>query len=360
MKDAAGFHAMRSLRRPLFVVWLALASGIALVLQSGCSAWQPEAARRTEAMPPVIAAELASRKAESFKVWESVVVGGRRLASALALGTPMIVSGSASLSIEVESPSPSEEFEGKPLGLQGSAITVKGKVGPAEGLGSAAVVSGDGYFLTAGHNILHYKSLVLIAIVSNECGVLQVRRAPVRVVWAPDDPAIDPDIAVVHADVGPLDAFEWVAAQPDDDAGIVTAGWPLTYLEMGSGGTRMSGGRILSITRWDGIRPSPSYSLVRHDAPIAPGDSGGPVLDGKGRLIGINSAVEWGIPIGQWLGIVLGVAPRHVNVREYAATAIMPDLDWLQKLIEDDRRRMNGDATSSVARPSPGLADSPR
>ena len=310
-------------------------------------------------MPPVIAAELAGRKAESFKSWESVVVAGRRLASTLVLGTPMIVSSSASLGVEIESLSPSRDFEGNPLGLQGSAVIVKGKVGPQQGLGSAAAVSDDGYFLTAGHNILNYQPLVLVAIVSNQSGVLQVRRAPVRVVWAPDNPAIAPDIAVVYADIGQLDAFEWVAAPPDVDTGIVTAGWPLTYLEMNSGGTRMSGGRILSVTRRDGFRSSPSYSVIQHNAPIVPGDSGGPVLDGKGRLIGINSAVEWGIPVSQWLGIVFGLAPGQVNVREYVATAIMPDPVWLRELIENDRRRMVNGATSPVAQPSPGSAQRP-
>ena len=328
-----------------------MAACIAFALQSGCSAWQPEAARRTDAMPPVIAAELASRKAESFKGWESVVVAGRRLASALVLGTPMIVSSSASVRVEIESLSPSMDFEGKPLSLQGLAISARGKVGPTQGMGSAAAVSDDGYCLTAGHNILNYKPLVLVAIVSNESGVFQVRRVPVRVVWAPDDPAIDPDIAVVHADIGPLDAFEWVAAPPDVDAGIVTAGWPLTYLEMDSGGTRMSGGRILSVTRRDGLRSSPSYSVIRHDAPIAPGDSGGPVLDGKGRLIGINSAVEWGIPVSQWLGIVFGLAPGQVNVREYVATAIMPDPAWLQQVIENDRLRSSPPPESPTMHP---------
>ncbi len=113
----------------------------------------------------------------------------------------------------------------------------------------------------------------------------------------------------------------------------------------------MSGGRILSVTRRDGLGSSPSYSVIRHDAPIAPGDSGGPVLDRKGRLIGINSAVEWGIPVSQWLGIVFGLAPGQVNVREYVATAIMPDPDWLRQVIENDRLRSSRPSESPTMRP---------
>ena len=68
-------------------------------------------------------------------------------------------------------------------------------------------------------------------------------------------------------------------------------------------------------------------------------------------LIGINSVVEWGIPVSQWLGIVFGLAPGQVNVREYVATAIMPDPEWLRQVIGNDRLRSSPPPESPTMRP---------
>ena len=39
------------------------------------------------------------------------------------------------------------------------------------------------------------------------------------------------------------------------------------------------------------------FRRFKHNMPLRPGDSGGPVLDSRGRLVGINSAVEFLVPI---------------------------------------------------------------
>ena len=36
---------------------------------------------------------------------------------------------------------------------------------------------------------------------------------------------------------------------------------------------------------------------IRHDIPLEPGDSGGPLVDANGKLVGINSAVEYLVPL---------------------------------------------------------------
>ena len=179
----------------------------------------------------------------------------------------------------------------------------------------------------------------MIALVENDDGDPQFQRAPIRVVWAPDNIANGPDIAVVHAEVGSLEAFKLANEPPGTDDQIVTGGWPIMHLQPDSDRSRLSAGRILSVTRRDAMGSFPAFVFLRHDAPLLPGDSGAPVLDRKGRLLGVNSRVSVDVSFWQWLVVTLGRTPRQVDIRETTATAIMPDPEWLRQVIENDRLR---------------------
>ena len=51
--------------------------------------------------------------------------------------------------------------------------------------------------------------------------------------------------------------------------------------------------------------------------PLEPGDSGGPVIDAYGNLIGINSAVEFLIPMDTAIFIDSeGVRPNTLRIKE--------------------------------------------
>ena len=89
---------------------------------------------------------------------------------------------------------------------------------------------------------------------------------------------------------------------------------------------------------YETLGSSPPYTAVRHDSPIAWGDSGGAVVDRNGDLIGVNSIISF--PVSNWRAFVsiLGLAIR-IDPQQLTATAIMPDPEWLQEVIEQDRAK---------------------
>jgi hypothetical protein len=62
---------------------------------------------------------------------------------------------------------------------------------------------------------------------------------------------------------------------------------------------------------------------------VAPGDSGGPVIDEEGRLLGINTDVQ-----GR-----LGVSRGRDTVEAYHCIAVTPDPAWIQTEIDQDRAK---------------------
>lgn len=59
------------------------------------------------------------------------------------------------------------------------------------------------------------------------------------------------------------------------------------------------------------------------DLPLMPGDSGGPVVDSSGRLVGVNSSVQ--------------VFDTGVNAYFISSTGVRPNLNKIESLIRADR-----------------------
>lgn len=146
--------------------------------------------------------------------------------------------------------------------------------------GSATPVAADGYFLTADH-VLERAPGHRVFVIYGASG----KSAPARVVWR----SSGSDIALLHAPISTPDFYQWTPADKWLPAGTVVTHGGIATSRQGMHGKLATS-----------IAPDTHSGGTRHfkiDLPLQPGDSGGPVLDAKGRLVGINSAVEFVVPL---------------------------------------------------------------
>jgi serine protease Do len=183
--------------------------------------------------------------------------------------------------------------------LQDTIARATEEVGPSVvGLGrgwghGSGVVIADGAVLTSAHNLRREE-----VTVSFHDG----RRAPGELVGSDSDL----DLAVVAADTGDVPAIRW---EPGEAPGI---GAPVVALaNPGGRGLRATLGFVSSGERsFRGPRGRRIRGAIEHTAPLPRGSSGGPLVDPKGNLLGLNSLRLDG-------GLILAV-PASAAVKERA------------------------------------------
>lgn len=176
--------------------------------------------------------------------------------------------------------------------------------------GSATPVSHDGYFLTANHVLSREKGRNVFVIHSAGGGWV---RSKARIVWRLESA----DLALLHVPTATPDHYRWSAADR----------WLPTGTRVIHGGiatgTRSGHGRLASP-----LRPESDMQAHRRfkiDLPLLPGDSGGPVVDADGALVGINSSVEFIVPMETMIFI--------------DSECVRPNVRRLEARIEADRNR---------------------
>jgi S1-C subfamily serine protease len=153
---------------------------------------------------------------------------------------------------------------------EGAGASVVG-IGQRWGAGSG-IVLGEGRVLTNAHNVRGDQVLVTFAGDRTAEGSVAGR----------DE---DGDLAVVTVDTSGAPALPWPAGAP---AGIGTPVFGLA--NPGGRGMRVTFGLISGVDRsFRGPRGRRITGNIEHTAPLLPGSSGGPVVDGEGRLLGINT-----------------------------------------------------------------------
>lgn len=163
------------------------------------------------------------------------------------------------------------------------------------GAGSGFIVTPDGYILTNSHVVSNMRKIK----VRTSAGEV----TDARVVG--DDPATD--LALIRADASALaGGAAGVPYLPIDGALApkvgqlaVAIGNPLGFESTVSTGVVSALGRSL---RGRGNRLIDG--VIQHTAPLNPGNSGGPLLDTRGRVIGVNTAI---IARSQNLGFAIAV-----------------------------------------------------
>jgi serine protease Do len=139
------------------------------------------------------------------------------------------------------------------------------------GRGSGVVV-GDGQVLTNAHNLRGSE-------VTATFGDGRSTRGPVTGVDA------DGDLAIIAVDTGGASPIEWA----DGDA--LTIGSPVFgAAATPGGGLRVTFGLVSAVERaFRGPGGRRISGSIEHTAPLAPGSSGGPLLDAAGRMVGLDT-----------------------------------------------------------------------
>jgi S1-C subfamily serine protease len=145
-------------------------------------------------------------------------------------------------------------------------------VGIGSRLRGSGVVVGDGQVLTNAHNLRGEE--VTVTFVGG-------RRERGRVAGAD----LDGDLAVVAVDTTGASPVEWGAGEPAEIGTLVFA-----LAATPGGGVRTTDGRVSAVERaFRGPGGRRIGGGIEHTAPLAPGSSGGPVVDQDGRLLGIDT-----------------------------------------------------------------------
>ena len=166
-----------------------------------------------------------------------------------------------------------------------------GRAQPQEASGSGVIISSDGYIVTNNHVVEGAQELLVT--LSNK------RKLRAKVIGT--DPSTD--IAVIQVDSKDLPAITFGSSDAVKvGEWVVAVGNPFNLESTVTAGIVSAKGRGLGIIgqqrRGYGARPasntggdSPLESFIQTDAVVNPGNSGGALVNLKGELIGINTAI---------------------------------------------------------------------
>lgn len=159
--------------------------------------------------------------------------------------------------------------------LRPAVVNLRAGRGRRQGSGSGVLFAPDGFLLT-NHHVVQGEDRVRVRLASGD-------ELEGRVVG--NDPPTD--LAVVHAEGGKMPHAEL------GDSGnlrvgqlVVAIGSPLGFESTVTAGVVSAVGRTLR-----SITGHIVDNVIQTDAALNPGNSGGPLVDSKGRVIGINTAV---------------------------------------------------------------------
>jgi S1-C subfamily serine protease len=167
----------------------------------------------------------------------------------------------------------------------------------AVGGGSAVVIAPDGYLLTSAHVVEGGGGGDASFVDGRDLRFSLVGRDPLS------------DLAVLRADARDLvparlgDASELQVGQL-----VVAIGNPHGYAGSVTAGVVSALGRSLPVGRRGGPQRLVE-NVVQTDAALNPGNSGGALVDGRGRVVGVNTAVA-GIGLG--LAVPINEATRRI------------------------------------------------
>jgi len=193
------------------------------------------------------------------------------------------------------------------------------------GSGSGVVYGSDGYILTNHHVI---EGAADLAVIFSDGA-----RFPAEVVGS--DPVTDLAVLLVErTDLTPISIGSSDGLTIGEPA--VAVGNPLGL----AGGPTVTSGIVSALDRSLAISPSQMlFGLVQTDAPIAPGSSGGALVDAEARLVGITTAIAVsdvgpeGLGFAIPIDLAVGVAQDLIEsgTVDHALLGINVETAWAQE-----------------------------
>jgi S1-C subfamily serine protease len=154
------------------------------------------------------------------------------------------------------------------------------------GAGSGIIIAPDGYILTNDHVVASAQLL--------QATLEDGRTMPAEVIGT--DPATDLAVIRVNASGLPFASLGNSAALRVGQL-VIAIGNPFGFQSTVSTGVVSAVGRALRSRSGRLIE-----NIIQHSAPLNPGNSGGPLVDSRGRVVGINTAI---IMMAQGIGFAI-------------------------------------------------------
>jgi len=164
-------------------------------------------------------------------------------------------------------------------------------VHPVPGVGSGFIINKDGLILTNAHVVLGSQE-IKVALEDGRIFQGEIRGLDIM-----------KDLAVIKIKASDLPVPEMAK---DNDLRIgqmaIAIGSPLGLV----GGPTVTAGVVSAVNRSIQTESTFMEGLIQTDAAINPGNSGGPLINSKGAVIAVNSAV---IPFAQGIGFAIPIQP---------------------------------------------------
>ena len=204
---------------------------------------------------------------------------------------------------------------------------------PQMASGSGAIVSEDGYIVTNNHVIDG----------ADDINVTLSNQKSFKAKLVATDPSSDLAIIKIEAKGLP---FILYGNSDEVQVGqwVLAVGYPLTLEATVTAGIVSAKGRTLDINRRQS--KSPIESFIQTDAAVNPGNSGGPLINTEGKLVGINSAIA--SPTGSYAGYSFTIP---VNIVKKITSDLMKfgtvqraylGINYAPSNLSDDVKKQNG------------------